>query len=331
MDSPKVSLLVPVYNVARYIERCAVSLFEQTYENIEYIFVDDCTPDNSISVLLTVIKRYPKLEKRIKILYHERNRGLAAARNTAVRASTGKFVMHVDSDDWIDPHTVEECLNKQKITGAEIVSFEAMVEWGTYQDTMHINPYKSKEDKICQMLEGSMMHCVWGALISKRIYTDYNICQIEGVNIGEDYIITPILHFYATSVAAIHKPFYHYSFENTNSYVHGFSEKKGEELWKAIRISEAFFSNKAPIYIKAINDGKAAHIIDCMIKSIQYHNDLYYEVCCQRLKQLQNIDTTRLRIKRRLVYYLRHKWARYLYVRYGSSIWNWYKSHLKLK
>ena len=59
----KVSLLIPVYGVEKYIEKCAVSLFEQTYEDIEYIFVDDCTPDNSMNVLSGVIERYPKRKR----------------------------------------------------------------------------------------------------------------------------------------------------------------------------------------------------------------------------------------------------------------------------
>lgn len=331
MNNPKVSLLIPIYNVASYIERCAVSLFEQTYDNIEYIFVNDCTSDDSISVLLKVILRYPKLEGRIKILHHERNRGLAAARNTAVMAATGDFVMHIDSDDWIDSHTVEECLNEQKRTGADIVSFEAVAEWEKNQDVMRINPYKSKEDKICQMLEGSMMHCVWGSLILRRIYTNHHIRQMEGINMGEDYIITPILHYYATSIAVIHTPFYHYSIQNENSYVHGFSQKKGDELWKAIEIAEAFFADKNPSYKKAINDGKVAQIMDYMIKSLQHHCDAYYEVCCQRLSQLQYIDTTRLCLKWKLIYYLKYKWIRQFYVSQGSPIWYWFKYHMKLK
>ena len=79
-----ISILIPVYKVEQYIEKCAISLFEQTYSDIEYVFVDDCSPDSSIQCLKSVIEKYPQRSKNIKIIRHERNRGLAAARNTAI-------------------------------------------------------------------------------------------------------------------------------------------------------------------------------------------------------------------------------------------------------
>ena len=73
MEFKKVSILVPVYGVEKYIERCARSLFEQTYDNIEYIFVDDCTKDRSIEILQKVLEDYPNRKNQVKILHHEKN------------------------------------------------------------------------------------------------------------------------------------------------------------------------------------------------------------------------------------------------------------------
>lgn len=71
-----VSILVPIYNVSKYIEQCAVSLFEQTYDNIEYVFVDDCSPDDSIALLKKVMERYPKRKDQVKIVAHEKSRAI---------------------------------------------------------------------------------------------------------------------------------------------------------------------------------------------------------------------------------------------------------------
>ena len=98
----QVSILVPVYGVEKYIERCARSLFEQTYENLEYIFVNDCTPDKSMEILMRVMEDYPNRKGNVRIFHHEHNRGLSAARNTALDAATSPFVTHVDSDDYLD-------------------------------------------------------------------------------------------------------------------------------------------------------------------------------------------------------------------------------------
>ena len=84
----KISVLVPIYGVADYIEECLVSLFEQTYQDLEYIFVDDCSPDNSLQILEGVILRYPERQQQVHVIHHEYNRGLGAARATALAAAT---------------------------------------------------------------------------------------------------------------------------------------------------------------------------------------------------------------------------------------------------
>ena len=117
-----VSILVPIYNVDKYIERCMRSIFEQTYRDIEYIFVDDCATDNSIEILQNVIQEYPDRKEHIRIISHEKNRGLAAARNTSVNNCQTDFLMHVDSDDYLEKNAVELLVNKQKETNADIVS-----------------------------------------------------------------------------------------------------------------------------------------------------------------------------------------------------------------
>ena len=99
----KVSILVPIYGVEHYIEQCARSLFEQSYSDIEYIFVNDCTPDSSMDILKQVLSIYPNRKSQVRIIEHEHNQGLGAARLTATKAATGEAVMHVDSDDYITP------------------------------------------------------------------------------------------------------------------------------------------------------------------------------------------------------------------------------------
>ena len=123
-QTPKVSMLVPIYGVEKFIERCAISLFEQTYQNIEYIFVNDCTKDDSINVLERVINRYPNRKPFVRIINHKQNKGLAGARNTAVSNATGEFIMHVDSDDYVDKEIVRKAIDKQLRSDADIVVIE---------------------------------------------------------------------------------------------------------------------------------------------------------------------------------------------------------------
>ena len=153
----KVSILVPVYGVEKYIEQCAVSLMEQTYENIEYIFVNDCTKDNSINILREVINRYPQRKSQVQIINHEKNRGLAAARNTALDASSGEYLWHVDSDDWIALDAVEKLVNIAIAKKSDIIIF------GNYnvrrnRSSMCLVNYKNKESYISNILLHSILH-----------------------------------------------------------------------------------------------------------------------------------------------------------------------------
>lgn len=107
MGQPLVSVLIPVYQVEDYIERCDRSVFEQTYQKLECVFVDDGSTDSSNNILYTIINEYPSLKNRISIIHHLENRGLAAARNTAITSCHGDFVMHIDSDDKLELYAAE--------------------------------------------------------------------------------------------------------------------------------------------------------------------------------------------------------------------------------
>ena len=102
----KVSILVPIYGVEKYIERCVRSLLEQSFTDIEYIFVNDCTKDSSMVILNKLIKEYEEKKGSIKIINHEKNGGLAASRITALKNATGEFITFVDSDDYLPIHAI---------------------------------------------------------------------------------------------------------------------------------------------------------------------------------------------------------------------------------
>jgi glycosyltransferase involved in cell wall biosynthesis len=116
MNTPKVPIIIPVYNFESYIERCLLSALNQTYQNIEIILVDDCGQDNSMSVARRVAENHPNGHKII-FLKHEQNRGLSATRNTGINAATGDYVYFFDSDDEITLDCIETLvkpLEKQK-------------------------------------------------------------------------------------------------------------------------------------------------------------------------------------------------------------------------
>lgn len=126
-----VSLIVPIYKVEKYIEQCARSVLGQSWPSIQFIFVDDCSPDSSIDILESLIEReYASLKDRIQIIRKPVNEGLPQARKTGIAAATGDYILHVDADDWIEPDAVEKLALKAGETGADVVYFFAWKEFG---------------------------------------------------------------------------------------------------------------------------------------------------------------------------------------------------------
>ncbi|MBH0064868.1 glycosyltransferase family 2 protein [Psychrobacter sp. SZ93C1] len=115
---PLVSIIVPVYNVASYIDACLASIKQQTYKNIEIIVVEDCSTDNSKQALTSHFT-----DKRIKVIQHNENSGLSAARNTGIKSAIGEYMMFVDSDDIVDIRLVAACVDCALTTNAEVVTY----------------------------------------------------------------------------------------------------------------------------------------------------------------------------------------------------------------
>lgn len=117
----KVSFIVAVYNVADYIEQCARSLFEQTLEDIEIVFVNDCSPDDSEEIIRRTLEEYPHRKGQVKILTHEKNEQIMATRKDGLSASTGEYVHFIDGDDYVEPQTAELMYGKAVETDADVV------------------------------------------------------------------------------------------------------------------------------------------------------------------------------------------------------------------
>lgn len=116
---PLVSIIVPVYNVERYVDECLDSIRGQTHERLEIIVVEDCSTDGSLAKLAPHLA-----DPRVRLIQHERNSGLSAARNTGIEAANGEYVLFVDSDDAIAPTLVEACLANALEAGADVVVFD---------------------------------------------------------------------------------------------------------------------------------------------------------------------------------------------------------------
>jgi len=224
-----VSAIIPIYKVEKYIEKCAISLFEQTLKDIEYIFVDDCSPDDSIQVLRNVIKKYPERQKQIRIVSQERNKGLPAARNTGLDYSTGEYVFHCDSDDYVEKDMLEQMYNTAKVKDADIVWSDWFLSFDKNERYMKQPKYDTADEALKGILIGTMKYNVWNKLVKKSLYNENNIKFPSGHGMGEDMIMIRLFAC-AKRVAYIPKAFYHYVRLNENAFTKITSEKHLQDI-----------------------------------------------------------------------------------------------------
>lgn len=130
-NNPLVSVIVPVYNVEQYLDECLNSIRQQTYENLEIIVVEDCSTDNSLN---TFIKHSE--DPRVKLIQHEKNSGLSAARNTGIDAAKGDYIMFVDSDDIVQLSLIELCVKYAIVNDADLITYN----FKAFEDGIKLSP-----------------------------------------------------------------------------------------------------------------------------------------------------------------------------------------------
>jgi len=243
--NPKVSIVVPIYGVERYIERCCVSLFSQTYNNLEYIFVDDKTKDSSIDVLKTVLEKYAIRKKQVVVIHHEVNKGLSSARETGIQAVTGDYIVHVDSDDFVETDFVEQCVKKVVEDDVDLVITGT---WHEYEDKK-VADYAAcqncdKDVYVGNVIAQNYPSNVWGKMYKTSLYREHDVHCIPGISYGEDYAVLPKLIFVAKRVGLVHQPLYHYVHYNSTSFTNVFKWKNLEDLMLVESNIHDFFAPK---------------------------------------------------------------------------------------
>ncbi len=223
-NQPLVSVLVPVYQAEKYIERCARSLFEQTYDNLEYVFCDDCSTDASIQILEEVLKEYPERTAQVQIIHHEQNRGLASARNTLIANSKGLFLFWVDSDDWVEKNAIALLVAKQQETDADIVTGRAIAHMKDKTTRCHDGWDLDKNSLMEEIIKCKCGSTLWRRLFRKSLFIDNDIHFLDGVAGREDYAVVIPLLYYSKIVAGLDAIVYHWNRTNLNSISYGYKD-----------------------------------------------------------------------------------------------------------
>lgn len=239
-----ISVVVPVYKVECYIARCVESLFNQSiYDGVEFIFVDDATPDNSIGVLEHCLQQYPERQGQTIILRHEKNQGLPAARNTGLEVATGEYIYHCDSDDFLEPEALEAMYEAAKAQDADIVWCDWFLSFERNERYMKQPCYVTAHEALKGILNGRMKYNVWNKMAKRKLYADNDIWFPSGHGMGEDMTMIRLFAC-ADKVAYVPRAFYHYVKLNGEAFTNTFSDKHLKDVLYNMEQTVAFLEKR---------------------------------------------------------------------------------------
>lgn len=240
----KVSILVPFYKVENYVGRCVESLFTQTYQNIEYVFVNDCTPDRSMEVIQEHIEKY-HVKDKCKFIVHEHNQGISASRNDCLDNMTGDYFLFIDSDDYIDRDMVELLVEAAIKEDADISGCGYVEEYADHS-IEHPQKYTNDHDEMMRAITLlTIKGVMWKLLVRSSIVTEHKeeVRFIPDRNMVDDYFFCCQIFYYAQRFAEVDKCMYHWIQYNPNNYTHT-TIFAVESQAAAIRKTEEFYKQK---------------------------------------------------------------------------------------
>lgn len=244
--SDLISVIVPFFNEENHIRRCARSLFEQTYPNVEFIFVDDNSTDSSLASLKQTINEYSHLRHKIKIIENAVNKGSASSRNIGLSEATGIYIGWADADDWVDPNMFESLYGQAKKDDAEIT-------WCNYVNIYEnhevvINQQNNTDSYSCinALISGYMIGALWNKLVVKSLFTDNHIRFPDGLDMCEDLRVTFQLFYHSKKNSFLNGEYYHYvKFrDNTTSTLSAYKPKVNQDWIENIKGIEKFIKEK---------------------------------------------------------------------------------------
>lgn len=229
MKDAKVSIIIPCYNMEKYLQNCFLSLDNQDYTNLEIIFIDDGSTDNTLPLLL----KYCENKKNCRVI-SQKNMGLASARNTGLRNCTGDYIYFFDPDDMLAPNTISTAVKYSEANNCDlfIFGFHRIKEKNYTDIKFHTKPIKKlynydKLSAIEQYLSQNIFFSsVWNKLYKTSILKDNNIFFVDGCRYSEDTYFNYVYLLFTNKITYANAKMYYYVNRN-NSLTHdGFKESR---------------------------------------------------------------------------------------------------------
>ena len=260
----KVSVCVPVYKVEAYVERCARSLFEQTMKDgIEFIFVDDCSPDGSMDVIRRVLDSYPERKAQVRFVRHEVNKGRVAARWSGIRIATGEYVTNCDSDDSVDPDLYERMYAAAKSNSVDVVVCPIKEIWMSGRKVIYEDDCKSIAEYVDTRLDSHAYNSLANKMFVRKAFEALGLGGGEDLYYGEDLLLGTQLLLRCSGIAFVHGRFYNYHRVAESGTIA--LEDDIEHARQFVKIAQLLSASLSPRHLPALTYFRH----DCLIKLLR--------------------------------------------------------------
>ena len=247
---PLISIIVPIYNVEKYLSRCINSVLSQTFPDFELLLIDDGSTDKSGYIC----DGYAQKDSRIKV-FHIENGGVSAARNYGLDNARGEWITFVDADDWIDKDMYYKLYNEAILSEADIVICDFYIYYNQNSKELikSVSTESSKEDIIKNYMLSFTSLC--NILVHRSLYEKYQLRIPEGFTVCEDFWLSVQLFYYAKKISSVHVPLYFYNRENINSILNNPNKTRYIDESKVFFDIVSFLKNKnvLPLYQREIS------------------------------------------------------------------------------
>lgn len=240
----RISIIISVYKASDYIEECAKSLFNQTYKNIEYVFVDDASPDDSIDKLNALIdSQYSSMRENVIILRNKINSGCSFSRKAGMQVVSGEFLIFVDSDDTVTPDYIEKLVASVEHNQSDLAICDIEYRYDHSSEIKKTMVVSSPEECTFHVLSGTIHGSLCNKLLRTSIIKDYNIYPIEGLGVGEDKLVLLEYLQHAKKISFVSEALYIYNKTNSQSITSQTRARLSHSFIEVIELTDKLFSS----------------------------------------------------------------------------------------
>lgn len=258
INSPKISIIIAIYNSQDYIERCVRSLMEQTLDDLEYIFVNDGSTDDSMQILQHVCEQYSERKFQIKIISHDINRGVSISRQDGVDNACGEYIIHCDPDDWFNQNAMDRMYAEAKRSNCDILITDYFSDTGNSSSIVNQCPNSLNPNDLINQLFTNLHGSLWNKLVRTEFIKKVKVKFNPSLSFCEDLSYNIELLAKNPTVSYLNQAFYHYLY---NQNQHSLTRKYSFEVYERDQKLLSYIMKIVPDNIKE----KAYNKIVCIL------------------------------------------------------------------